>query len=279
MISHFLSQYTPASAKTNAIVLREATKFIRKPLHEATQEDVIAYQKFIDGQAANTRKRKLSTLSAYFNYLLKREAITKNPMIAIRIPKTDRLRTIKWLKEDEAALLLDSSAGQERAIIAAGLSGLRVSEIVSLNVDQVRDGRLWNVEGKGGKVRTVPLTTQAADAIETWAQKRRRGPLFTLKGGKRISTRSVQKMVARAATEALGRPIHPHALRHTFGTLGAKADIPVLKLGRILGHSNPAVTEIYVHLDDEDLMKEVRRLDRPLYHAKARKHLKLIQSA
>jgi len=114
------------------------------------------------------------------------------------------------------------------------LSGLRVSEIVSLNVDQVEDGRLWNVQGKGGRVRTVPLTREASETIEQWAQERGGGPLFSLQRGQRISTRSIQNVVSRAATKALGRHINPHALRHTFATLGAKADIPVLKLAQIL---------------------------------------------
>lgn len=262
--THFLSQYSLSTARVNEQVLREANEYLRKPLEKATQGDVIRYQSYIGKSSANTRKRKLATLSAYFKYLLAREVIAKNPMAAIRLPKTDRASTIRWLKRDEADALMDSLTGQERAIIAAALSGLRVSEIASLNVDQVEDGRLWNVQGKGGKVRTVPLTREATDAIGRWADERVSGPLFTLKAGERISTRSIQNVVSRAATKALGRHINPHALRHTMATLGAKADIPILKLGRILGHSNPAVTEIYVHLDDEDLLAEVRKLDRPM---------------
>jgi site-specific recombinase XerD len=278
MIDQFLSQYAPSTAKVNAQVLREAAAFMGKPLEKASTEDIISYQSSISSSSKNTQKRKLATLSAYYKYLTVREIIPKNPMVTIRLPKPDRIKSIVWLNEDEMEALLDSTTGQDRAIIAAGLSGLRVSEIASLNVDQVSEGRLWNVEGKGGKVRTVPLTKQAAEAIEAWAQGRRRGPLFTLQRGRRISTRSIQNVVYRATTKALGRRVHPHALRHSLATLGAKKDIPVMKLGKILGHANPAVTEIYVHLDADDLVDEIHKLDRkPAIREK--EHLRLVHSA
>lgn len=274
---HFLSQYSPATARVNEQVLREAISFIGKPLTEATQEDVIRYQGHIRNSANNTQKRKLATLSAAFKYLMKRKVMAENPMEAIRLPKTDRLRTVKWLQQDEVDTLVSSLRDrQTSAIIHAGLSGLRVSEIASLNVDQVRDGRLWLVQGKGGKVRTVPLTSQAAEALEEWAQERMSGPLFSLRGGRRITARSIQNVVSEATTKALGRRVNPHALRHTFGTLGAKAGIPVLHLARVMGHANLDVTNIYVHLDDEDLLEQVRKLDKPLSTAKGK--LRLVYS-
>jgi integrase/recombinase XerC len=181
------------------------------------------------------------------------------------------------LKSWEAEALLDSTTGQERAIIACGLSGLRVSEIRDLNVAQFEDSRLRNVVGKGGKIRTVPLTTQAEQAIAQWAQGRSDGPLFSLQGGRRITTRSIQNIVSRASRKALGRHINPHALRHTFGTLGAKADIPALKMMTLMGHGDISTTKLYVHLDDDDLLQEVRKLDtaKPI---RQKNHLQLVHS-
>lgn len=274
---HFLSQYTPATAKTNEQVLREATGFIGKPLECASQEDVIGYSTFISHARENTRRRKLATLSAYFKYLQKRDLIEKNPMLAIRLPKVDKAGTIRWIKGYEAESLLDSTTGQERAIIACGLSGLRVSEIRDLNVSQVDADRLRNVVGKGGRIRTVPLTTQAAEAIGGWALGRPDGPLFSLKDGRRISTRSIQNIVSRASTKALGRHLNPHALRHTFGTLGAKADIPALKLATLMGHGDIATAMLYIHFEDEDLLQEVRKLDTTKV-LNQKRHLKLVHS-
>jgi site-specific recombinase XerC len=205
----------------------------------------------------------LATLSAYFKYLIVRDVVPKNPMAVIRMPKADRIRTIKWLSEgDKDTLIEKTDDPMARAILAAGLSGLRLAEIVSLNVEQLNDSRLWNVEGKGGKVRTVPLTNEADAILRDWCLGRSRGAMFRI-NGQRVSRRTVQNIVYRATENALGQRVSPHVLRHTFATMAAKKDMPVMKLGRILGHANPQVTEIYVHLDDTDLLDAVRVLDKP----------------
>lgn len=260
----FLGRYNATTAKVNAQALNEAETLIGKPMQEFTHEDAISYFGAISHSGRNTQKRKLSTASAYCKYLMVRDVIAKNPFDIIRRPKSDRVRTIRWLHaEDRDRLLHETRDPMVKAIIACGLSGLRLAEIVSLNADQLFDGRLWNVEGKGDKVRTVPLTNEVERILTDYVGNRKSGPMFKFKGGRRISRRTVENYVYRASEEILGQRISPHVLRHTFATLGAKADIPVMKLGRILGHANPAVTEIYVHLDDDDLRDAVRVLDKP----------------
>lgn len=263
MIEDFLSRYSEATQPVNRQVLVEAERLIGKPVTEFTQEDAISYNKAISRSGKLTQKRKLSTLSAYFKYLMVRDAVNRNPMAVLRFPKADRARTIRWLSAQERDALIEKTEDpMARAILAAGLSGLRLAEIVSLNVEQLSDGRLWNVEGKGGKVRTVPLTNEIEQILGAWCANRSKGPMFRI-GRDRINRRTVQNIVYRASENVLGRRISPHVLRHTFATLAAKADIPVMKLGRILGHANPQVTEIYVHLDDSDLHDAVRKLDKP----------------
>lgn len=263
MIEDFLARYSDATQPVNRQVLVEAATIIGKPVESFTQDDVISYNKAISSMSRNTRKRKLSTLSAYFKYLIDRDVIAKNPTVAVRAPKSDRIRSIQWLSESDRDTLIEKTEDpMARAILAAGLSGLRLAEIVSLNVEQLNDGRLWNVEGKGGKVRTVPLTNEVEQILGAYCGGRSRGPMFRI-GRYRINRRTVQNIVYRASEQALGRRISPHVLRHTFATIAAKKDMPVMKLGRILGHANPQVTEIYVHLDDADLLDAVRALDKP----------------
>ena len=263
MIEDFLSRYSEATQPVNRQVLVEAANLIGKSLEQWTQNDAISYNRAISSCGKLTQKRKLATLSAYYKYLMLREAVSKNPMAVIRPPKSDRIRTIRWLSEaDRDALIEKTDDPMARAIIAAGLSGLRLAEIVGLNVEQLNDGRLWNIEGKGGKVRTVPLTNEIEQILGAYCGNRSKGPMFRV-GQHRINRRTVQNIVYRASENVLGRRISPHVLRHTFATLAAKADIPVMKLGRILGHANPQVTEIYVHLDDQDLLDAVRKLDKP----------------
>lgn len=263
MKNDYLAQFNKATATVNEQVLREASILIGKPVERFSQEDVIRYAESISGSAPNTIRRKLNTISGFFNYIIKRGLAKSNPVVAVRIPRSDRVRSIRWLNDEDVDLLVSRKYDTiTTAVLQAGLSGLRLSEIASLNVEHYGNGRLWNVVGKGNKVRTVPLTIQAARAIEDCIGDRTSGPLLSLRGGRRISTRSIQNRVSEAASEALGRHVNVHALRHTFMTQLAKADVPIAKMAMLAGHSNPSVTMIYTHLDDNDLADEVRKLDR-----------------
>jgi site-specific recombinase XerD len=144
-------------------------------------------------------------------------------------------------------------------------AGLRVSEVVDLNVDDVeirpRSGTVLVRFGKNRKERRVPLSKEARDALSAHLEKRaKRWPdttvLFPTKTGGRLNARTVERMVANAARKALiHRPITPHTLRHTFATefLSKKAtnDVSVLAalatLQRLLGHDNIATTSRYLH--------------------------------
>ncbi len=266
----WLAQYAPTTQVVNDQVVREFTALTGKPMQAATQEDIVNYSTVIAGASENTRRRKLNTLSAFYKYWMKRGALNDNPTIAVRIPKPDNLKTIQWLTEDEVDILVSRTSGiMQRAVLYAGLSGLRLAEIQSLTVDQYRDHTLWNVLGKGNKVRTVPLTEDASGALSEYIGDRVSGPIFP------IPRRTLQKIVYEASKNALGRRISPHVLRHSFATMAARADIPVMKLGRLLGHANPAITEVYVHLTAADLADEVAKLSRA---AQDRKRPRLVEA-
>jgi integrase/recombinase XerD len=267
----WLAQYAPTTRTVNDQVVREFTALVKKPIEKATQDDVVNYAAVINGASENTRRRKLNTLSAFFKYWMKRGALNENPTIAVRIPKPDNLKTIQWLTEDEVDILVSRTSDiMARAVLYAGLSGLRLAEIQSLTVDQFRDERLWNVLGKGNKVRTVPLTQDASQALSEYIGDRTEGVIFP------IPRRTLQKVVYEASKKALGRRISPHVLRHSFATMAARADIPVMKLGRLLGHANPAITEIYIHLTADDLADEVAKLSRKTASRKKPRLLKAV---
>lgn len=262
LVNEFLNQYATSTQHVNAQVLREFEDHAGKPVHEAGQDDIISYSTAISHSGRNTQKRKLSTLSAFYKYLMRRGLLNINPVVAVRIPKTDNLKTVRWLDEEERDLLVQRTHDiMHRAVLLAGLSGLRLSEIQGLDVEQYREGRLWNVLGKGDKVRTVPLTNEASEAIEAYIGNRKDGPMFRI-GTSRVSRRTLQNIVYEASEKSLGRRISPHVLRHTFCTMAVRAGIPLTYLGRIVGHRNPAITEMYVHLTSDDLEQEVRKLDK-----------------
>jgi integrase/recombinase XerC len=171
------------------------------------------------------------------------------------------------LPEEEVAALVEAPAGdgpaalRDRAILELLYgSGLRVSELVGLDVDDVDlPARLVRVVGKRGKERIVPFGRAAARALGRWlsegrpamlAGARSGAPLFLNPRGGRLLQRSVARRLDRAVLAAgLPRHVHPHVLRHCFAThlLGNGADLRGIQ--ELLGHASLSTTQRYAHLD------------------------------
>lgn len=142
---------------------------------------------------------------------------------------------------------------------------LRVSEVCDLKLRDVnlRDGtaRIWR--GKGGRDRTVYLDAATLAALREWLEVRPQGgeTLFcTLQGG-RVSPRYVQQLVDRLAQKArIGQHVTPHVLRHSGASELLRRGFSLADVQRILGHSNIATTNIYLHVFDTDLAAKVRAL-------------------
>ena len=142
-------------------------------------------------------------------------------------------------------------------------AGLRVSEVHSLKVEGINvDTKEIRVVGKGSKERIVLIGTQACKAIRLYLRETRAkisnhesdNALFLNRLGSRLSQRSIQKMVRFYATKVgLTSGVHTHTLRHSFAThlLDGGADLRVVQ--EVLGHSSPATTQIYTHLDFQHL--------------------------
>ena len=138
-------------------------------------------------------------------------------------------------------------------------SGLRIAEATALDVDDVDlDRARVVVWGKGGKQRTVPLSSPAIDALRRWLADGRAalatdvtpaGAVFLNRRGRRLTPRDARRVLDRRANE----PTHPHALRHTFAThlLDGGADLRVVQ--ELLGHSDLATTQRYTHVSKERL--------------------------
>lgn len=253
----YLSQYPATTQRVYNSTLVEFDTLMEVPVEECEVSDAALYNYRIRDNAQATISRKLSTLSSYSNFLVKLKARTDNPFDIIRRPKIDPIRTINWLTDEEADRLLEAASGDPRAyaLVLMGLHGLRISEIVGLNAEQYRNGALWQISGKGGRSRTVPLVGAAQRAIEALLAGRTHGPLFRGRRG-RLSVRTAQYIITSISQKA-GKRINSHALRHTFGTSAIRTGNSTLHVQRLMGHTNPATTERYVHLDDSDSRKVV----------------------
>ena len=140
-------------------------------------------------------------------------------------------------------------------------SGIRLAELVDIDI---RDLDLANgfvtVTGKGRKTRVVPIGKAASDAIEVWLAKRPgasgREPLFTGRGGTRMSPRNVQLRLKKIAVRTTGGDaLHPHLLRHSFASHLLESSGDLRAVQELLGHADISTTQIYTHLDFQHLAK------------------------
>jgi len=248
----------------------------RRAPREVVSADVRSYLAHLHSRHLRARsiERALSSLRTYYRYLVSEGWSDHNPASSVPHPRLER-RIPEVPTRDVVETILDdfpdSSAGQrDRAIVELLYgAGLRVGELVALNLEDVQLGqRLLRVRGKGRKVRVVPFGRQAVTAIQAYlpvrASWRRQGgeddPLFVNQRGGRLTARSVRRMLDAAVLRSSdSRKLHPHDLRHAFATHLLEAGMDLRAIQELLGHSSLATTQIYTSVDLAHLMDVHRK--------------------
>jgi len=225
-----------------------------------------------------TQSYHIVALRAFLRYLLVQRDIPTLSPDKIELPKQSS-RSITFLNLEQLDRLLNSpkiatNAGlRDRTILETLFStGLRVSELVSLNRDQIDlERKEFGVKGKGNKLRVVFLSNTAAEWIERYSKSRQDNfkPLFIRHSGKvdtqnngegmRLTARSIQRIVAKYAKRA-GLPIEatPHTLRHSFATDLLISGADIRSVQEMLGHESIRTTQVYTHVTNRHL-KEVHK--------------------
>ena len=223
------------------------------------------------GLSPRSIARHLSSVRSLFAFLIERRELGANPAAGIRAPKQPE-KLPKVLDPDQTAQLFATTAESDidlRDRAMAELlygSGLRLAELVAANV---RDLDLANgfitVTGKGNKTRIVPLGSPCREALEAWLAKRPNvdgaAPLFTRlttrrDGATRISPRSVQLRLKKLAARTAGNDgVHPHMLRHSFASHLLQSSGDLRAVQELLGHADLSTTQIYTHVDFQQLAK------------------------
>lgn len=218
---------------------------------------------------ASTRARKVSALRSFFNYLSnKTHQIDDNPTKDLDTPKR-KSALPKFLTLEDSLELLNTVDGpykeRDYCILTLFLNcGMRLSELVSIDLCDIRSGNTLRLTGKGNKERIIYLNQACIDAIDNYLKVRPRDglkdrqALFISKQKKRISPKTVQALVYKYLADAKldNQGFSVHKLRHTAATLmyqHGNVDIRILK--DILGHSNLGTTEIYTHLSNKQMEK------------------------
>lgn len=245
-----------------------------------TLQDFYSYLSYLDNEkndTASTRSRKISAIKSFYKYLYSEiEVINSNVSEKLTNPKISQRQPV-YLTLTETERLLDTINNEKNdflrsrdlAIVFTFLTtGMRLSELVSINITDIVNDH-FNIIGKGNKERTVYLTDNCLQLIYSYILVRAKyigdkdiDALFISTRKKRISNRAVQSTIDKYLKKAgFDTSIYStHKLRHTAATLMYKygnVDIRVLK--DILGHSNVSTTQIYTHLDDDDLKNAVSK--------------------
>ena len=242
-------------------------------IKRVTLQDLYSFISYVDKERNNknnAKARKVASLRSFYNYLYSKVKLIKdNPTIDLEFPKTDSRHPV-YLTLEESMNLLDVIDGEfkerDYAIITLFLNcGLRLSELVSIDIDRIKDDTL-TVIGKGNKERTIYLNNSCIDSINRYLEVRpSKGvkdtkALFISRKNNRLSSKGVQYVVKKYLKKAgLDTDKYsPHKLRHTAATLMYKhGNVDIRALQQILGHENVSTTQIYTHIDDERLRKAV----------------------
>lgn len=221
------------------------------------------------GMSVKTQNYHLIALRAFLKYAARRDQKTlaaekielaRVPMRDIDLPTVDDL--VRLLEAPEGT---DERSLRDKAILELLFStGLRVSELAALNRETIDFKRgEFSIRGKGGKIRVVFLSGEAAEAVRAYLDKRGdiEDALFvsTAKNPSRLSTRQIQRLIQRYAIKAgIVKRVTPHTLRHLFATDLLINGADLRSVQALLGHSSITTTQVYTHLTDKQL-REVHK--------------------
>ncbi|MGI9229546.1 MAG: site-specific tyrosine recombinase XerD [Gammaproteobacteria bacterium] len=231
--------------------------------------DIQAWMSSQAARSARTSARRLSSLRRLFQYLVREGRLKHDPTSQIEAPRIGRPLP-ESLTEAEVEALLDAPDTttpiglRDRAMIEVlYATGLRVSELVQLGVDQINRGQgVLRVIGKGNKERLVPLGEEAADWLQRYMQEARsdffkgdmQAVVFPSRRGSAMTRQTFWYAIKKYAIIAgITKPLSPHKLRHAFAThlLNHGADLRVVQM--LLGHADISTTQIYTHIARERL--------------------------
>ena len=224
--------------------------------------------------SATTMKRKLSCYKSFFRYLLRCEILETSPLDAIEHPRSPKLLP-RFLDSSEMTGLMqtpDTSTPlgcRDRAILELlYATGMRVGELVGLNIDALRSDGMIRAFGKRRKERLIPVGRYAREALQAYQRIR---PQLLAKGdpmeisphalflnykGGRLTDRSVRRIVDQNVLAAATRcRISPHGLRHSFATHLLEAGADIREIQELLGHESLSTTQRYTHLNISAMMR------------------------
>ncbi|UII56697.1 tyrosine-type recombinase/integrase [Cytobacillus spongiae] len=253
-----LEGLSPNTLHGYGIELNSFSKHLKKRAADITTAEIRVYLGQFEHLKLSSISKKLSVLKSMFGWLAAEEFIQRDPTTKIKPPKKEK-RLPKALNIEELELLREScKTSRQRAFLEIlYATGCRLSEIHDLNRSDINyQTASSRVIGKGNKEREVYFSPKAMYHLRKYLMNRtdlEEALMITeRKPYRRLSKRGIQREIAKIAQQAgLDKRISPHTLRHTFATLTLNNGADIAAVQALLGHEDPATTQIYAQLTEE----------------------------
>lgn len=235
-------------------------------LEQVSRVHILHYLKYLKekDQSAKTVARNIASIRSFHQFLLREGVVKHDPSVHIETPQGER-KLPKVLSIEEVEALLQAPKGdtpfslRDKAMLELlYATGLRVSELINMNLDDVHTAMGFvRCLGKGNKERIIPIGQYATSAIEEYLQKGRRkllgkktsDALFLNHHGNRLSRQGFWKILKKLAANAkIEKELTPHTLRHSFATHLLENGADIRAVQEMLGHADISTTQIYTHV-------------------------------
>jgi integrase/recombinase XerD len=254
----FLAGYSGLTREAYQLDLRQYVQWCaehRIALFCARRADIEGFGRHLEGlgRARATIARRLCTVACFYRYAEQEGLIPLSPAVHVRRPRLDYESHATGLDRNEVGAMLVAAglrSAHEHALISLlALNGLRVSEALGANIEQLgleRGHRTLMITRKGGKVVTVPLAPRTARAVDLAIGERCEGPIFRDADGQRLDRHAAARVVQRIARRAgITKRVGPHTLRHAFITAALDAGVPLRDVQEAASHADPRTTMRY----------------------------------
>lgn len=237
---------------------------------KAKEDDIKDYLRELqkEGKKTSTASRSLASIRSFYQFLLRNKKAKADPTVSIQSPKIEK-RIPSVLTSEEVELLLDQpkdvdlKGTRDKAMLEfAYATGMKVTEIIDLDIDDINFNEDTVACSNGKKTRTIPLGTLAEKALKEYVDKARpilikdesNKALFVNVNGSRLTRQGFWKIVKYYKEQAhIEKDITPHILRHSFAThlLQNGADLKSIQM--MLGHSDISSTQVYMQFQNDGL--------------------------
>jgi len=243
-----------------------------------TRQDMLRYMLGLKerGYVATTRARKVAAAKSFFKFMVAEESIKDNPTqnigsvkIGRSLPQPLSIGQVRRLLEQPSQAATAESKRDTAMLQLLYATGMRVSELVALNLDDIDTGEGFvRCLGKGKKERLIPIHQQAAQAVAEylagtrpqWQPAENDPALFLNRRGERLTRQGLwQILKGHAQAAGLETQVTPHTLRHSFATHMLSGGADLRSVQELLGHANISTTQVYTHLTSEHVRRTFER--------------------